>query len=586
MQRLHDHNLQLRAKDLEWQRRIVGAAAAAKAAVAAGTSATPQPPPPPADPSLSFSLPQQQTVAPTNPMKFARGNIYYNNTNNSKSLPNSALPTANNNFVNNTPGVAYPAPFPSTAKPPVPTTNSAKNQPQLVPKHSPNLHRHHADDIGEYDGDVDNDQHMEDEEREEDEHQDDGLHYESAPNESVLDDNFRESSPMSADSEPSTSTTREMSPSAPAVESGGPSGSVDDTQPPARASKSKAARKRSMTTSTTSGPATAKARLHNNKVGKIRRHRMTKEEEARFNPADLVDLSGSTAAKSRKMTDTERDIMLHKRRLRNRASAARSRDKQRKTIHDLSDEMDELMAHSKALLSRCIAAESKTAQLQTAYDALAKENADLKNNSLLLSPSGSTSNMPTLASQIIPSAADQKKRLSFGSNDVPLDLVGTLTPANAPGNPIPVTNGGHPPTQAPSSSPPQLRRTGSLVVSMSSDMLHQIRNLTGDGSSSGTAMAPGMNLNNNMNNNNNMSTTTNSIVQNVGNNNQMNSNNGGGNPLMRIPSKLHVSLSTDNLQQDGGISSFPRNFSVVERLLELTGPNASFDINCDLHVRD
>lgn len=115
-------------------------------------------------------------------------------------------------------------------------------------------------------------------------------------------------------------------------------------------------------------------------IGKIRRHRMTKEEEARFNPRDLVDLTGSTAAKSRKMNHEERDIMLHKRRLRNRASAARSRDKQRKTINDVGDEVDELLAISKQLLERCIAAESSISELKQQNDELIKENRQLRSN--------------------------------------------------------------------------------------------------------------------------------------------------------------------------------------------------------------
>eukprot|EP00170_Pyropia_yezoensis_P010244 contig_47143_g10282 len=43
----------------------------------------------------------------------------------------------------------------------------------------------------------------------------------------------------------------------------------------------------------------------------------------------LADLSGTTAAESRRMSAEERALMLHKRKLRNRASAARSRDRQR-----------------------------------------------------------------------------------------------------------------------------------------------------------------------------------------------------------------------------------------------------------------
>lgn len=123
-------------------------------------------------------------------------------------------------------------------------------------------------------------------------------------------------------------------------------------------------------------------------IAKIRRHRMTKEEEARFNPVDLKDLSGSTAAKSRKMTDDERDIMLHKRRLRNRASAARSRDKQRKTINDISDELQEIYEYAERVMQRCLLSEQKITTLEKEKDMLFKENGELKkkNYSLMLTP--------------------------------------------------------------------------------------------------------------------------------------------------------------------------------------------------------
>lgn len=114
------------------------------------------------------------------------------------------------------------------------------------------------------------------------------------------------------------------------------------------------------------------------RVGKIRRRRLTKEEEARFDVVDLRDLKGSTAAKSRKMTVEERDIMLHKRRLRNRQSAARSRDRQRKTIMDVGNELDELAKLASTLLTRCEKLEKHAHELRKENDHLRKENGDLK----------------------------------------------------------------------------------------------------------------------------------------------------------------------------------------------------------------
>lgn len=69
------------------------------------------------------------------------------------------------------------------------------------------------------------------------------------------------------------------------------------------------------------------------------------------NPVPLLDLSGTTAARSRKMDAGEREIMLMKRRLRNRASAARSRQKQRNQVNVLQDEVKALKRENERLLA-------------------------------------------------------------------------------------------------------------------------------------------------------------------------------------------------------------------------------------------
>lgn len=112
---------------------------------------------------------------------------------------------------------------------------------------------------------------------------------------------------------------------------------------------------------------------------------MTKEEEARFDPRDLVDLRGSTAAKSRKMSTQQRDIMLHKRRLRNRASAARSRHKQRKTITELAQQVDVLLDSSDRVRTRCDKVEQQLADLVVAHDSLRAEHQQVKASNTHLS---------------------------------------------------------------------------------------------------------------------------------------------------------------------------------------------------------
>ena len=70
----------------------------------------------------------------------------------------------------------------------------------------------------------------------------------------------------------------------------------------------------------------------------------------------MDDFSGSTAAQSPKMTYEQLDIIyitLHKRRLRNRLSVARSRDKQRKTIVDIKKELDQLLEKTTHLQNKC-----------------------------------------------------------------------------------------------------------------------------------------------------------------------------------------------------------------------------------------
>lgn len=233
------------------------------------------------------------------------------------------------------------------------------------------------------------------------------------------------------------------------------------------------------------------------RVGKIRRHRMTKEEEARFETTDLTDLSGSTAAKSRKMSEGERDIMLHKRRLRNRASAARSRDKQRKTIGELGEEMDQLFEKAQALQTNCEEAQKTIIQLREENEKLKKENAQLRKNS----------------------------------------------------------------SSATVTTPSKMRRNGSstLKISMSSDMLDKLIATTGTPC-------------------NETKLTTNRTSS----------------GLLRIPSKLHLSLSTDKLSE-GLFPCAPlsRNVSLMERLFDFNNASANGittgetanddDVDADVH---
>ncbi len=76
-----------------------------------------------------------------------------------------------------------------------------------------------------------------------------------------------------------------------------------------------------------------------------------REREARqFPRALLSNLDGTTSAEVRKMTSEERELVLYKRKLRNRESARRSRQKRQATLADLHDEIGELTNVAKRMV--------------------------------------------------------------------------------------------------------------------------------------------------------------------------------------------------------------------------------------------
>lgn len=105
---------------------------------------------------------------------------------------------------------------------------------------------------------------------------------------------------------------------------------------------------------------------------------VTSKTDAAADAEELVDLRGTTAARSRKMTEEERRVMLHKRRLRNRASAARSREKRSRTLNDLSAEVEELMKRAEGLKEEARRAVEETRRLKARNVLLSKENELLK----------------------------------------------------------------------------------------------------------------------------------------------------------------------------------------------------------------
>eukprot|EP00871_Galdieria_phlegrea_P000313 jgi/Galph1/1282/GphlegSOOS_G6057.1 len=90
---------------------------------------------------------------------------------------------------------------------------------------------------------------------------------------------------------------------------------------------------------------------------------------------ELEDLEGSTSAAGRKMTPEERSLMLFKRKLRNRESAARTRTKRAKTMKQIGEELEELRQKADLLETQgtvLLNTEEENKKLQ-------RENAHLRN---------------------------------------------------------------------------------------------------------------------------------------------------------------------------------------------------------------
>ncbi len=103
-----------------------------------------------------------------------------------------------------------------------------------------------------------------------------------------------------------------------------------------------------------------------------KKRRMSRaEEEMTYGP--LQDIGGTTAARSRQMTEEERRVMLYKRKLRNRASAARSREKRCRTIRELSNEVTGLLESSSEIAAQCAKVKCENERLTADNNLLREE---------------------------------------------------------------------------------------------------------------------------------------------------------------------------------------------------------------------
>mmetsp|Transcript_10394 Transcript_10394/g.18733 ORF Transcript_10394/g.18733 Transcript_10394/m.18733 type:complete len:406 (+) Transcript_10394:161-1378(+) len=111
-------------------------------------------------------------------------------------------------------------------------------------------------------------------------------------------------------------------------------------------------------------------------IEKVKRE--LEELEKRVSPNQLGDLRGTTSALSRKMTTEEHALMLYKRKLRNRLSAARSRKRHQQTLLQLQTEIDGLNEQSNRVMEHCETCATENGRLRQDNMRLYCENMNLR----------------------------------------------------------------------------------------------------------------------------------------------------------------------------------------------------------------
>lgn len=91
-------------------------------------------------------------------------------------------------------------------------------------------------------------------------------------------------------------------------------------------------------------------------------------EAAQYPSALLSSLEGTTSAEVRKMSAKERDLVMYKRKLRNRESARRSRARRQATVAELQDEMGDLLEIAAGVVDAGIAAKAENVRLRGKLD--------------------------------------------------------------------------------------------------------------------------------------------------------------------------------------------------------------------------
>mmetsp|Transcript_69 Transcript_69/g.126 ORF Transcript_69/g.126 Transcript_69/m.126 type:complete len:363 (-) Transcript_69:492-1580(-) len=107
-----------------------------------------------------------------------------------------------------------------------------------------------------------------------------------------------------------------------------------------------------------------------------------------YAPESKRDLSGTTSALSRKMTPEEHALMLLKRKLRNRLSAARSRRRHQLTLAKLQEEIDNLNQYSNRIMEQCENTSAENGVLREENMRLYCENMSLRAHLAAINGSG------------------------------------------------------------------------------------------------------------------------------------------------------------------------------------------------------
>mmetsp|Transcript_10778 Transcript_10778/g.28837 ORF Transcript_10778/g.28837 Transcript_10778/m.28837 type:complete len:315 (-) Transcript_10778:753-1697(-) len=87
----------------------------------------------------------------------------------------------------------------------------------------------------------------------------------------------------------------------------------------------------------------------------------------------LGDLTGTTAMEARKMSESERQVVLLKRKMRNRESARRSRVKKQATLRDMNEEYFELLDRAHAMKHSVDMLETQVARVRSQSSAMRRK---------------------------------------------------------------------------------------------------------------------------------------------------------------------------------------------------------------------